>query len=65
MSTAPMVPDPADVAWWVRELRTPQGCLRPVPDRTDPRAVAAYAEALLQLAAEARTEVGAEPEAAP
>ncbi len=65
MSTARLIPDPHDVAWWIGELDNPQGCLRPVPDRTDPLAVAAYAEALRQLAAEAKTEAAAEPEPAP
>ena len=65
MTTGRLIPDPADVAWWLGELRNPQGCLRPVPDRADPLAVAAYAEALRQLAAEAKAEAGAEPEPAP
>ena len=65
MNTARLIPDPHDVTWWLGELRSPQGCLRPVPDRADPLAVAAYAEALRQLATEAKTEAGAEPEPAP
>ncbi len=65
VNAARLIPDPADVAWWLGELRNPQGCLRPVPDRADPLAVAAYAEALRQLAAEPKTEADAEPEPAP
>jgi hypothetical protein len=39
--------------------------MRAVPDPADPLMVAAYAEALRQLYAEARAQAGAEPEAAP
>ncbi len=60
-----MITGPHDVGWWLVELRPPRGCVRAVPDPTDPLAVAAYLEALLQLAAEAGTEAGAEPEAGP
>ena len=65
MNAARLFPDPHDVAWWLGELSNPQGCLRPVPDRADPLAVAAYAEALRRLVAETRAEAAAEPEAAP
>ena len=70
MSTSRLIPDPADVAWWLGELRNPQGCLRPVPDRAGPLAVAAVvvvanAGPLGQLAAEANTESAAEPEPTP
>jgi hypothetical protein len=60
VSAARLIPDPADVAWWLVELRPPRGCVRAVPDPADPRAVAA--EALRQLYAEATAEAGAEPE---
>ena len=61
MSAARLIPGPHDVTWWLVELRPPRGCMRAVPDPGDPRAVAAYAEALRQLAAEA----SAEPEPTP
>lgn len=65
MNAARLIPGPHDVAWWLAELRPPRGCVQAVPDPADPRAIAAYAEALRQLYAEARAEAGSEPEAAP
>lgn len=62
MSAARLIPGPHDVAWWLVELRPPRGCMRAVPDPADPRAVAAYAEALRQLYAEAQADVSAEAE---
>jgi hypothetical protein len=65
VSAGRLFSDPHDVAWWLVELRPPRGCVQAVPDPADPLAVAAYAEALRQLYAEARAEAGAEPEPAP
>jgi hypothetical protein len=66
MSAQRQVPDPAAVAWWLRELTIcAQGCIQPVPDPADAFAVAAYNEARRQIAAQAKTGPRAEPEATP
>jgi hypothetical protein len=65
VSATHQVHDPAAVAWWLDRLKNPQGCLRLAPDPADQLAVAAYNEASRQLAAQAQTEVGAEPEPTP
>jgi hypothetical protein len=66
MRATRQVPDPAAVAWWLRTLKIhAQGCIKSVPDPADPLAVAAYNEARRQLAAAAKAEARAEPEATP
>ena len=66
MTAAHQVPDPAAVVWWLRTLKIQaQGCIRAVPDPTDPLAVAACNEVRRQLATEAKTEAHAAPEPAP
>jgi hypothetical protein len=66
MRTTRQLPDPGAVTWWLHTLKIhAQGCVKPVPDPTDPLAVAACNEACRQLAAEAKAEAHAEPEPAP
>ena len=66
MRTTRQLPDPAAVARWLRALKIQgQGCIKAVPDPSDPLAVAAYNQACRQLAAETKTEAHADPEPAP
>lgn len=54
--TTGITPDPHAVAEWRRSIQVDVGCVRRVPDETDPRDVAAYNEAVRQLQAEANAE---------
>jgi hypothetical protein len=66
MSAKRQGPDPARVAWWRRMLKIhARGCLVLAPNPADPLDIAAYNEARRQLAAQAKTEARAEPEATP